>query len=60
MEKKREYLRGDEDDIEKAKYPEKSPLGTKTTSAPRSRGSVTSLSAFIVAFIVRQINIQSK
>ena len=28
MEKKREYLRGDEDDIEKAKYPEKSPLGT--------------------------------
>ena len=55
MEKKREYLRGDEDDIEKAKYPEKSPLGTKTTSAPRNLGSVISLSAFIV----RQINIQS-
>ena len=57
MEKKREYLRGDEDDIEKAKYPEKSPLGT--ASAPRNLGSVISLSAFIVAFIVRQINIQS-
>ena len=53
MEKKREYLRGDEDDIEKAKYPEKSPLGT--ASAPRNLGSVISLSAFIV----RQINIQS-